>query len=561
MNSIITLKDYLELGKTFVIPPYQRGYVWGKLRPGEKDSVTYLLDDIKTRFQKSPQPDLFLQGVTVTEKENEIVLIDGQQRTTCLYLLLKWLGYGNPFSLRYDIRKQSNQFLARLDVDDCDENPNEPYQDVYFFKKTLRLIKDKYAGIDKSSMLSYLLNNVKFLYINISESLATRVFSMMNGNKATMAVEELIKAEMLRLASKNAAEVNKAIEGDQAAIEWEHNALRSRYARQWDKWLQWWNRPDVRRLFRCSGPMGLLIHAYFKDKKPNDEMTYESFRNQFFSGGTPYEAKLCFDTLRRLQKRFEDAFNNPKTHNMVGAIMLLGEKDNFVRYYFVNDHRDRLHDYYLQVFLGMTHLEIDSKNQEKFSEKYDKTLDKLNNDDAYNDNDSKEAVFRYLLRLNIDQDIQQGRKFDFDIWDDRSLEHIYPKSKVKHVQDGVWRDGKGTDLTGKEDCAKLDRATISKDGTATTEHSLGNLVLLYKNENSAFNDNDFAEKKIMFFSPLKTKLFKSRHLLHTVCVFAEKMKWDGEAIAENKLAEIKKFENDYQSLKETYNYGKQHTRQ
>lgn len=556
MNSTITLKQYLDLKKTFVIPPYQRGYVWGKRRPGEKDSVSYLLDDINTRFQKTPQPDLFLQGITVTEKENEIVLIDGQQRTTCLYLLLKWLGYGEPFALSYDIRKQSGQFLSDLDINDCVDNRDEPYQDVYFFKKTLRLIRDKFNDVDKASMLSYLLEHVKFLYISISESLATRVFSMMNGNKATMAVEELIKAEMLRLVSKNATEVNKAMEGDQTAIEWEHNAVRSRYARQWDKWLQWWNREDVQRLYRCNGPMGLLIEAYYKGDGTKDEMKYESFRNKFFSGGTPLEAKQCFDNLRRLQKRFEDAFDDPQTHNMVGAIMLLGDRDKFVQHYFVSDHRDNLRDYYMQVFLGMTHLEIVGKDTEKLKERYETTLGNISHDLAYFDNDAKEAIFRYLLRLNIDQDSDQGRKFNFDIWSERSLEHIYSKSKVKHEQDGVWYDGNGEDLTGKDTSDMLDRADIHKDGITTTEHSIGNMVLLYRNENSAFNAKDYNEKKAMFFSPLRPELFKSRHLLHTVCVFAEKMKWDGESIAENKTAEIQKFQNDYKSFIDNCNHDK-----
>lgn len=555
MNSTISLGQYLGLNKVFVVPPYQRGYVWGKLRPGEKDSVTYLLDDINVRFRKNPRPDLFLQGVTVTEKEDEIVLIDGQQRTTCLYLLLKWLGYNGRFSLRYDIRSQSNKFLNTLDINDCAENRDEQYQDVYYFKKTLRLINEKFEGVDKADMLDYLLEHVKFLYINIGETLATRVFSMMNGNKATMAVEELIKAEMLRLVSQDATEVNKAIEGDQTAIEWEHNAIRSRYAREWDKWLQWWNRPDVQRLYRCSGPMGLLLKTYYRGHNKKDEMKYESFRNIFFSQGSPLEAKQCFDALRRLQKRFEDAFNDPRTHNMVGAIMLLGEKDEFVQYYFVNDHRDNLSDYYMQVFLGVKHNDIIGKDKEKFIKKYEAMLDKISNDYAYNDDEAKEAVFRHLLRLNIDQDSAQGRKFNFDIWGNRSLEHIWSKSKVKHEQDGVWYDGNGNDLTGKDTSDMLDRATISKDGIITTEHSIGNMVLLYKNENSKFNDSAFDEKKAMFFSPLRTELFKSRHLLHTVCVFAEKMRWDGESIAENKNTEIQKFQNDYQSLIDGYNYG------
>ena len=44
----------------------------------------------------------------------------------------------------------------------------------------------------------------------------------------------------------------------------------------------------------------------------------------------------------------------------------------------------------------------------------------------------------------------------------------------------------------------------------------------------------------------------SRHLLHTICVFAERGGWNGTAISENKKAMIEKFENDYQELKEKY---------
>ena len=31
MNTTITLREYLNKKKVFVIPTYQRGYVWGKI--------------------------------------------------------------------------------------------------------------------------------------------------------------------------------------------------------------------------------------------------------------------------------------------------------------------------------------------------------------------------------------------------------------------------------------------------------------------------------------------------------------------------------------------------
>lgn len=112
MNATITLKEYLNKRKTFVIPDYQRGYIWGKNRQGEKNSVENLLEDLVTRFNSNSK--VFLQGFTVTEGEDKITLIDGQQRTTCLYLLLKWLGYTERIEIQYQIRPESEFFLQEL---------------------------------------------------------------------------------------------------------------------------------------------------------------------------------------------------------------------------------------------------------------------------------------------------------------------------------------------------------------------------------------------------------------------------------------------------------------
>ena len=81
MNKLISLKEYLDKGKTFVIPNYQRGYIWGKSNKSDKDknSVEFILDTIIDGFSK--QTDIFLQGVTVSESDTNIELIDGQQRT------------------------------------------------------------------------------------------------------------------------------------------------------------------------------------------------------------------------------------------------------------------------------------------------------------------------------------------------------------------------------------------------------------------------------------------------------------------------------------------------
>lgn len=544
MNAIITLQEYLKKGKTFVVPEYQRGYVWGKKRVGEeKDSVTNLMEDLISHFNKNA--DVFLQGITVAEKEKEIILIDGQQRTTFLFLLLICLNSKENFKIEYNIRKASQEYLEALmdNDDDIKENSDEEYQDIFFFKKTLRIVKSELQEVkDIEVFKDFLLGHVQFLYINVPEDQAIKIFTMMNGSKAQMLTEEIIKAEILRLASLND---DSKIDD---AKEWEYNMLRSRYAREWDKWLHWWNRKDVQDMYGCSNPMGLLISSYLQQKK-GKIFTFENFKEKCLTNATAKEARTTFDGLRRLQKRFEDAFDNPETHNRIGAILNIFESNDrhkFINYYFVQDNRNSLKEYYMLAFLGMSHDDILKKDPDKVSEKYTETWDALSDNFLYLNN--KEIAYRFLLRLNVDEDIKQGRKFNFEIWENRnrSLEHIFPKSKVVHKNGDKVLDTEEKEVQQPvyEDC--IYREDIKYNAFTTTEHGIGNLVLLYKDENSSFNDSDFAVKKKKFFSPRVEKPFKSRHLLHTICVFAEQEKWDGESIAKNQHEILEKLKSDYQ---------------
>ena len=78
-KTTMRLGDFIQ--KEIVIPCYQRGYIWGKKHPGtEHNAVTFMLDSLKKGVE--PEKDLFIQGITVVDKGNSYVVIDGQQRMT-----------------------------------------------------------------------------------------------------------------------------------------------------------------------------------------------------------------------------------------------------------------------------------------------------------------------------------------------------------------------------------------------------------------------------------------------------------------------------------------------
>ena len=549
-NATITLRQFLNKGKTFVIPNYQRGYVWGKARGSEKNSVEYMLESIENSLNNNVE--LFLQGVTVTETENEIILIDGQQRTTFFYLLLVCLGYKEPFNISYPIRTESDEFLKSLKDKSQEELgktsvelQSENYQDVFYFKKTIRAIlaKAKNWNVEK------ILEQVKFLYIMIDADKASLVFSMMNGSKADMKTEEIIKAEMLRLVSSDKDTANNPQEAE--ALHWEQNLLRSKYAREWDKWLYWWNREDVADFYHTGGStMGLLVTTYLKSKggKVTKEGKYfEEFRDKLLrDGNNEVLAKNVFYDLRHLQKKFEDVFNESKLYNTIGAILTLHnneDRERFIRWYFSSEGQKDLNEYYKLVFLGLSHTVIIENNAEVIESAKEDMLKAISSNNLYNENSI--YGFMQLLRRNIEEDTKLHRNFNFKIWQEKSLEHIYPKSKFFKVEgiDNVSKyiRGDGCEIEEKDTIGLINESDFNGQGN---EHCIGNLVLLYKNENSGFGAKSFDDKKSIYFNVDVEKPFRSRHLLHTISVFANK-DWGVKEIIENKKQIIDEIINYY----------------
>ena len=78
-----------------------------------------------------------------------------------------------------------------------------------------------------------------------------------------------------------------------------------------------------------------------------------------------------------------------------------------------------------------------------------------------------------------------------------------------------------------------------------SEHCIGNLVLLYKDNNSKFNDADFPDKKRIYFDMSSQSIpFACRNLLHSMSVFAES-EWTPEAIRKHRDEFLSRFRRDY----------------
>lgn len=557
MSAIISLGDLIAQNPIITIPPYQRGYIWGKNRKDtSENSVEHILRSIRDSILTPSIPkQLFLQGLTVSKTSDGISVIDGQQRMTFFFLLLTCLQYKNNMQIRYNVRRDNcvggtGEFLRSIIGKSTDElhemakeDTNEKFQDLYFFKKTIRTILAENIPHER---INDILTNIRFLYIEIPDSKASTVFTMMNGNKADMSEEEIIKAELLRLVSLS--------DDNSEDILWEQNALRSRYAREWDKWLYWWNQNKVIEFYRTEGlTMGWLLRTYFVSRaQGKKQFSFENFKETCLLGENPeLSAKQTFYDLRHLQKSFEDIYNSAyeterkkRLHNIIGTILLLlpkGDRSKFIIDYFAHANSFDVCDYYKIIFLesGLSHSQIikylsNIDADEELKTKKIEMLRSLSSDNLYNEDNS--YAFLQLLRRNIEEDTKLGRPFDFKIWKERSLEHIFSKSKVIDSVSNHIEAGEGNNE------AMLDRSKFNGNGS---EHCIGNLVLLYKNENSKFGAKTVEEKKSIYFQvDEEDKPFRSRHLLHSMSVFA-KSSWGIREIQENKESILNEIKNYY----------------
>lgn len=573
------IEEFLfQENKIFVIPNFQRGYKWAvKDNEDTPSAVEKLLDDLKSA-DKGQQ--YFLQGVTVVEENNKVIMIDGQQRLTTLYLLLWCLSKDliKQIDLKYDIRDKSKEFLQRLKDNDFNyENFNneDEYQDIYFFKKAINQISNKIYDIeDKENFTKFLLEKVTILYIVIDKDKATKTFTMMNGAKATMLPVELVKAEMLRKISipdvvekKVSYSIDESIDDLKEIIakDWNTTAQRSRLAREWDKWLYWWNREDVKKYFNTEKPMGLLLDFYTWKYKEKD-FSFDVFKDLLATNSTSEKQKsrLVFKELRELQKSFEDIFNIPKIHNYLKMSLLCnsGKEDRFniIEYFIQKKNNVGIKDDYAKWrLIGATHKQIcdyqinnnnENNDEDDIETKARTALTILS--DKFVFFEANDLALKQLLRLNVEEDNKlfngKGRKFDFSIYDKKSLEHIHPKSKAFHSVEietdenrtTIYRDGNDKDL----ECRPTGDEWLNRDemGDSYSEHSIGNLLLLDKAENSKFSDKTFEEKKKVYFNV--NEVFKSRNLLHTISVFA-KSNWTKEEIINNQNEFISRFKKDY----------------
>jgi uncharacterized protein with ParB-like and HNH nuclease domain len=145
----------------YEIPIYQRNYAW------EKDEISALVRDVWDACEKKKVAYYIGTLVTYDKDDNVFEVIDGQQRLTTLFLLLKVLNVKMTNKLAYRARSRSIKALENIDKSgdltssELDKGITEGYKHIGHAIKEVVLVNKTEA------FKNYLLYNVRIIHYNV----------------------------------------------------------------------------------------------------------------------------------------------------------------------------------------------------------------------------------------------------------------------------------------------------------------------------------------------------------------------------------------------------------
>lgn len=292
----------------YLIPSYQRGYRWTELH------VLALLEDIDAFLQRQSVgatiQSYCLQPIVVVEQldnEGKTIweIIDGQQRLTTLYIILKRLGKPH-YEIFFDKRKESTGFLQNLSNETlCDDNP-----DFHFMSDAYRCI-DKWFSTKEEEDIAYadefatkLLKNVQVIWYNVKlnahttsdiESEKINIFNRLNIGKIPLEDAELVRALLMSRVDETT----------------EHEKLmrQAEFSNEWYEIELWLRQDSVWRFLTSknySNHIQLIFELISNNKNSENYSTYKWFEQQVRNSDNEVEkakelwiqVKQVFSTLR-----------------------------------------------------------------------------------------------------------------------------------------------------------------------------------------------------------------------------------------------------------------------
>lgn len=498
-------KSILEIEGKFFVPDYQRGYRWGE------DVVKQLLDDIKKNGEINNQI-YYLQPIVVkARKEGDYELIDGQQRLTTLYLILKYLSKYLPdikigYEIHYETRESTHDYLQNIDPEKSEENI-----DFFFVNQAYNTIKNWFNEDTEKceDFLEQIKKYVKIIWYEPEEEISgEELFTRLNIGRIPLTNSELIRA--LFLSRNNGVTHEKQLE---ISTEWDKIEKELRSSAFWAFLTnedEYTNRIELlfNMMANRSNKKDDYATFFFFNEKINENKDKISVWNEIIAY---YE---------KLKELYEDRELFHKVGYLVALKLNSTSEQNFL--YNLLEKTEKKKKSELKSYID-EEIKVSLENIEL------KELD-------YEEKTKKEDIHKILLLFNIISmmDIKdESVRFPFDKYKKNgtqwSLEHIHAQNaeelntneeqiewlKLHHDAVEEYRKNITIDKEKEEKLNEIDKVIESKkiskekfidyqqflfkllpnESDDKFIHSLSNLALLDTRHNSALSNSAFIVKR------------------------------------------------------------------
>lgn len=505
----IELKSVSELlGMKFFIPSYQRGYRWTDLQ------IENLLNDI-LEFSKGIDGDFYcLQPLVVKKRKKDLlaeikqansiedvetllkgewIVIDGQQRLTTIYLILKALENEYCPSLEYE----RESYIEVCDSCDKIKKDNIEIYHLTSAKKCIRKWIETNSKDSSNTLRNKILEQTKFIFYNVgdvSEEQEHDIFNNLNSGKIALTNAELIKALFLNKAEKEDI-AHREVEQRLLADEFDQIERTLRQDKFW--YFLAGNTPQP------SSCVNLLFDLMLESSEQNGKYRADEPLRTFFYFNDLINGNESEDSYKKSKKIWEDV--RKVFHIMEGWF------NDSVMYNLIGYHRAANGE--------KTLCEIYKKFREENSKKEFKKwlVDECKNHIDYPDgfmqlryDDNKAKVFNLLLLFNIatlNERPQEAVKFSFANfhkynWD---VEHISPQNPkndddLKKVVE-KFKDNEYLkiliDAINKEekDTKIIEEERVKYFAAGDDLMGVQNLTLLTEHDNRGIGNKFFFEKR------------------------------------------------------------------
>lgn len=210
----ISTKDLLSGNFNFSIPSYQRGYRW------TKENIYALLDDLY-EFSQSNETTYCLQPIVLKYVDGgKLRIIDGQQRLTTIYLILKALKPKiQPWGMFYEVEKKDlSELLNEKNTDINSQFRNAALKAVCEWDNNK---KEQIAELLRGDVGNKKVIFIKYIVEPASAENEQDIFNRLNDGKIPLTSAELIRALFMTTIVDHGSQM-------EIAKEWElmENALR-----------------------------------------------------------------------------------------------------------------------------------------------------------------------------------------------------------------------------------------------------------------------------------------------------------------------------------------------